>query len=217
MAPVEYAWFGKHPAHGDFVSRGMPDTLRDRMQDWLDGALGAWRMALGEGWADAFDSAPMVRFWIGAQVMGGGLSGIMVPSHDKVGRRYPLIVAIGGINIPPPLEPEQVLHDALADQIPAVLANPDLGSEITPAAPMDDVLWAMNATGQTETVLSDIAAEDMCRASQTRSYWWIAGSDADPARVLTVTGMPDGAALGWILSPPPAVDAVADTPAPVDP
>lgn len=193
-------WFGKHPAHGDFVSRGVPDEVRQRMQDWLDGGLATIRDGVGDRWEATFDVAPAMRFWIGSAVLPGCWAGVMVPSHDRVGRRYPLVLLTGGPEMPPPLEPSQDIHDALEDQAWTLReTTPAQAADHEPEAPVvTDLLWAVNEAGSTETLLSDIAAEDLRRAAQARSYWWVAGGDG-PARVVSVRGWPDGPALGWLM------------------
>ncbi|MBM2578074.1 type VI secretion system-associated protein TagF [Jannaschia sp. Os4] len=203
LSPVDdalrFGWFGKHPGLGDFVSRGVAEPLQAAMQDWLDGALGAWRAEAGEAWADAFDAARPVRFWLGGGVLGEGRSGVMAPSRDRVGRRYPLIAWGAGAIAPPPLDADQSAFDALEAALDAVRADPDApvpGDAAPP--PVEDLLWAMNGSGDVAGLLSDIAAEDMARATQSRSYWWTAGGDA--ARVVSATGLPDGRALAWVMT-----------------
>ena len=195
---LAHGWFGKHPEIGDFVARGVSEPLRDALQDWLDGALGLWRAEAGDGWEAAFDAARPVRFWIGAGVLGQGRSGGMAPSRDRVGRRYPLVVWSAGAMLPPPLDPDQSEFEALEAALDAVRADPEApvpGDAMPP--PVEDLLWAVNGGGDVAGLLSDIAAEDMARAAQARSYWWV---QADAARVVSATGLPDGRALGWVMT-----------------
>lgn len=205
---LPFGWFGKHPAFGDFVSRGVPEPVREQFQDWLDGALGHWSDALGEGWRDAFDAAPVVRFWLGAQVLGTGWAGVLAPSRDKVGRRYPVVLLTAGGPLPPPLDPGQGVHDALGRHADRLLQDPDgaAGQEApaeTGERSVPDTLWASNRTAAVEDLLGDIAAEELTRAAQARSYWWTLPGPTRAARVISVTGLPDSAALGWLLSGAP--------------
>lgn len=82
--------YGKLPAHGDFVSRGLNHAERDRLDGWLAASMAGARAALGDGFEDRYDTAPPWRFanadWTGA----------LVPSIDGVGRRFPLLVGVAG-------------------------------------------------------------------------------------------------------------------------
>lgn len=87
------AIFGKLPAHGDFIARGLAPDARDSLDDWLAASLADAREALGEGFDDAFDTAPPWRF---AHAEGDGwIAGAIAPSVDSVGRRYPIVAQRG--------------------------------------------------------------------------------------------------------------------------
>ncbi|MES1264900.1 MAG: type VI secretion system-associated protein TagF [Variovorax sp.] len=86
-------WYGKLPTRGDFVGRGLPPRWRGDWDGWLQRGLalaatmvdgGALRERLGgfAPWRYAALPAPG-EFW----------SGIMVASHDRVGRAFPLTLA----------------------------------------------------------------------------------------------------------------------------
>ena len=81
--------FGKMPAHGDFIARGLAAEERDTLDLYLSGELAAARDALGDSFEDRFDSAPPWRFaWAGDTWTAGALAS----SVDSVGRRFPLLV-----------------------------------------------------------------------------------------------------------------------------
>lgn len=91
------AIFGKLPAHGDFVVRGLAPDSRDSLDNWLAASLADAREALGDGFEHAFDTAPPWRF---AHPEGGGwIAGAIAPSVDRVGRRYPILAqrSVAGI------------------------------------------------------------------------------------------------------------------------
>ena len=86
--------FGKLPAVGDFVSRGFTNELRDA----LDGLLQA---ALMSSYAEGADreslerSAPPVVINVRPGAFAkNGFMGCIVPSHDRVGRFFPLCVGL---------------------------------------------------------------------------------------------------------------------------
>lgn len=85
------AWvFGKLPAHGDFVSRGLSAPQRDALDAWLSASLVDARNAYDTAFEDRFDSAPP---W---HCTGEGVAGAITPSQDAAGRRYPLLVVCAG-------------------------------------------------------------------------------------------------------------------------
>ncbi|KAB0680233.1 type VI secretion system-associated protein TagF [Aureimonas leprariae] len=89
---VEAGYFGKVSTEGDFVSDGLSRTLRDRLDRWLQQVIAESRRTLGEEWTERFDRMPARCFALGPAITGGAaLRGVMVPSRDRVGRRFPLI------------------------------------------------------------------------------------------------------------------------------
>lgn len=87
MSSHPVTWlFGKMPAHGDFVSRGLDPDTRDALDRWLSDEMVAARTAFGEGFEAAYDGASP---WL--MVSDGG-AGAICPSMDSAGRRFPLMV-----------------------------------------------------------------------------------------------------------------------------
>lgn len=84
--------FGKLPAHGDFIARGVPPAERDAIDAWLAGSLAEARERLGAAFDDAYDRAPPWRFVDAGGGDGRGVAGALAPSIDAVGRRYPIVV-----------------------------------------------------------------------------------------------------------------------------
>lgn len=86
--------YGKLPAHGDFVRRALPKTFVDPWDAWLQAGIAAARAALGEAWEDAWRDGPVWRFALPAGACGPeAVAGVLVPSEDSVGRRFPLTLA----------------------------------------------------------------------------------------------------------------------------
>lgn len=83
--------FGKLPAHGDFVTRGIGRAEWDTLDTWLSLSLADAREALGAGFEAAYDAAPP---WLFADDRTGGA---LAPSVDAVGRRFPVWLAVGEI------------------------------------------------------------------------------------------------------------------------
>ena len=95
LPPGASGWFGKVPARGDFVSQGLPAALVRSWDGWLQGAL---RRA-GQQWpADMLDQRLLAfapwRFLVWPDGVGDRpWAGVLVASHDRVGRPFPLMVA----------------------------------------------------------------------------------------------------------------------------
>lgn len=86
--------FGKLPAHGDFVSRGLSDSERQAWDDWASAVIETLRDRCGEGFEAAHDSAPPWRFISGPSRLGPGWrAGALATSVDGAGRRF--VVAMG--------------------------------------------------------------------------------------------------------------------------
>ena len=88
-------FFGKFPVRGDFISRRLPtDFIRD-WDGWLQGSLTASREVLGENWLAVYLTSPLWRFILSPGVCGPhGWMGVLMPSVDRVGRYFPLTLAI---------------------------------------------------------------------------------------------------------------------------
>ena len=86
--------FGKVPAHGDFVRRGLPSSFVAPWDDWLQAGMAQAREGLGAHWASAWDAAPAWRFALPAGACGpDAVAGVILPSEDTVGRRFPITLA----------------------------------------------------------------------------------------------------------------------------
>lgn len=99
------AWFGKLPAIGDFVHRRLNLDAVERLDGWLSDGVAQRIQDAPERWLDAYDHAPRWHFAWGACVLAsegpwsGPLCGVLLPSRDRVGRRFPLI-ALRAMNSP---------------------------------------------------------------------------------------------------------------------
>lgn len=86
--------FGKLPSRGDFVVRRLDPACQMALDDWLQDCIGTSRRQLGDAWLGAYLNAPIWRFVLGAGVCGAPpVAGVMMPSVDRVGRYFPLVLA----------------------------------------------------------------------------------------------------------------------------
>lgn len=92
-----FGYFGKFPALGDFVRGNANRRFVEAWDTFLQTGFLASRAALGEGWREAYQTAPIWRFAIGeALIKGGPYYGVMMPSQDAVGRLFPLTLVAQG-------------------------------------------------------------------------------------------------------------------------
>lgn len=88
-------FYGKVPAIGDFVMRRLPPDIVKHWDAWLQKAVKAGQDQLGTRFRKCYTAAPIWRFVFGPGVCGkSGMAGILAPSFDKVGRAFPLTLAI---------------------------------------------------------------------------------------------------------------------------
>ncbi|MCE4538120.1 type VI secretion system-associated protein TagF [Pelomonas sp. P7] len=90
-------WYGKLPALGDFASRRLTPEWIAQWDGWLAEGLHQLREAAPDSWLDDYLASPAWRFALLPGCMpdgsGEGLRvGVMIPSVDRVGRYFPLVV-----------------------------------------------------------------------------------------------------------------------------
>ncbi len=199
---------GKHPGFGDFLSAGLSEVALNGLTTWLDQVLPEIRDAVGADWEAVYDHAPQLRFWVGPEVLGTPLCGVMQPSRDKVGRRYPLILAEeGGDALPPVLDPAQARYTRLAQHLAEAqpvlgegargllsgLSPPDEGGEI------ESAFWAANPKSELSDLFGDVSTADHLRAAGRRSYWWTPGDGHRASALHAGPGLPEAPAMLWLI------------------
>jgi type VI secretion system protein ImpM len=120
---MQCSLYGKVPAKRDFIAIGAPREFLNAWEPWLQGAISASRAALGDKWQPAFLTAPIWRFWLGADICGRSVIGAFMSSLDGVGRYFPLTLfacADDNATIPPP---EFVSQDDWFDAAEAFLMS----------------------------------------------------------------------------------------------
>ncbi|WP_375286789.1 type VI secretion system-associated protein TagF [Sphingomonas sp.] len=155
--------FGKLPAHGDFVARGLEPAAQVALDDWLSASLVDARDALGDGFEGAHDAAPAWRF------VSQGSGGALAPSVDAVGRRFPLWLAIGGIArdrfAAASACCEALIQRALAETWRADrLVAEALAEPLAAAPPPPAGWWLEDANGRTVASRMEVRPPDLLRA-----------------------------------------------------
>jgi type VI secretion system protein ImpM len=87
--------FGKLPTHGDFITRRLPLGFVEHWDLWLQNAVSDSRDQLGENWLDIYLTSPVWRFALSpGTVDQSAWAGVLMPSVDRVGRYFPLTLAV---------------------------------------------------------------------------------------------------------------------------
>jgi type VI secretion system ImpM family protein len=206
-------FFGKIPAHGDFVTRNVADEFLDTWDPWLQRALARSKERLGDSWLDIYLTSPIWRFVLPGGVCGrGGHVGILVPSVDRVGRYFPLtfVTAVDGDVNPFHAAAAAEAWFAAAESLAlTVLNSPHLdadelagllqqvggvavrSSAAEKALALDSGRRAHWCTGLSAVEIAGALADASVRQRMgTYSVWWTTGSGAPPLTLL-ITGLPD--------------------------
>ncbi len=172
--------FGKLPAHGDFVRRGLSAEAQQLWDDWASGEIHGAREALGEeAFEGAHDFAPAFRFVSGP----GGLgphwrAGAVAPSVDSVGRRFVVVMGLDG------LAPHEaaVLGCVLADRCEAALRG-----ALVNALDADAAVADLAAEAPCEAELA--VAKQLVTAIQGEGVWWRSGDASIQAGATPPAGL----------------------------
>lgn len=88
-------FFGKLPIVGDFVSRRLPREFIDSWDNWLIGGLAMADENMRYGRPDSRLFGPIWRFSLTPGICGpNAWLGLLAPSADRVGRYFPLTIAV---------------------------------------------------------------------------------------------------------------------------
>jgi type VI secretion system protein ImpM len=205
--------YGKLPAKRDFVAFNTPRAFLEVWEPWLQMGVATSRQLLAEAWRDAYLSAPIWRFWLGASFCGEAALGAFMPSIDGVGRYFPLTIFVGegtGSLPPPEIEPntdwfdavETILLDALQperdfDSLTAAVAA--LAAPIQ--SPPETSVGGMALLTDGAIVARDFGEEFAVALRAARrfgyrqtfagqSFWWTIGGEGIQPTALVSPGLP---------------------------
>jgi type VI secretion system protein ImpM len=188
-------WYGKMAMLGDFASRRLPLEFVDFCDAWLARGVEASRAQLGERWLDVYLTGPIWRFaWAPGVVGPQWWLGVMMPSVDKVGRYFPLMIVRSAAAVPASTEGLNVLQGwfahlsaaalstlqpgATLEDFESSLARAPTASEASPAGPVSTELMPgrVRHTVQGSAGLvawaQGLLAEDTLRRFAGCSLWW---------------------------------------------
>jgi type VI secretion system protein ImpM len=190
-------WWGKIPTLGDFAQRRLDGHWVGAIDAWLSRGLAEMQQAAPETWLSGYLVAPVWRFALmpGALADAPGLSlGVLMPSVDRVGRYFPLLLAATQVPLPEREANWGALWAWLA-QIEAVAVeavHQDWSADQLDAALLERPLPLSGLDAHFDAYLATEAARSLAVACPGQSLWWRPG-DGEPS--LQAPGLPAGLAF----------------------
>ena len=207
-------WYGKMAMLGDFASRRLPQEFVDVCDDWLARGVEASRAQLGEQWLDVYLTGPIWRFaWAPGVVDAQWWLGLMMPSVDKVGRYFPLVIARSVSALPANGAALQALQGwfaqlsaaalgtlhpgATLEDFESALARAPAGGEFSSEAvvPTANLLpgrvrHTVQGAADLGTWAQALVAEDLMLRFAGRSLWWPDHAEAIDNSLSIAQGLP---------------------------
>jgi type VI secretion system protein ImpM len=226
-------FFGKIPSHGDFITRDLPRSFLDVWDTWLQSCIAQSKSQLGDGWLEVYLTSPIWRFGLMPGICGPhAAAGILMPSVDRVGRYFPLTIAMSPASMVNPLQlpgaadrwfdaaeavalraldddrfEANALHDAIK-----VIGDVAVEAPRPETAATMGAAWSMILIGSHAATLAAAFAHALTqRQAAAYSLWWTAGVQTPAA--LLVAGLPEPSCFVDLLygaQPPEAPAAAAD-------
>jgi len=210
-------WYGKLPSLGDFASRRLPVEFVKTWDACLQEVIAASRDALGERWFDAYLTMPIWRFvFLPGLVTQSGWAGVLMPSVDRVGRHFPLTIAMelpsfaaaafaafdgaqwfAGLEEAAlaVLDPARGVDDLDGALVQSVFPAP-------PAAGHDGAIRSLQALPSVEA-FGPLAEGEALRAWSDskgwRALWWTRGRVDGDSLMLGSAGLPTAEEFTWLL------------------
>ena len=203
-------FFGKVTSHGDFVSRRLSAQMIEGWDEWLQQCIYTSRQQLGDDWLSHYLTAPVWRFAIDDGVLGQqAWCGVMMPSVDRVGRYFPLMIAAPAGGGPALLEAvnggtawfdelddlarSSLAADFVLDQFDQLLLAKEAVTASAP--PVRPAGWRLPMTAAPGELTASLAPL-MLRG---HSLWWTEGSPSVAPSLLLCSGMPRAEAFAAML------------------
>ena len=209
--------FGKLPAFGDFLSRGLPHNFIRAWDGWLQDGIQASRELLGEAWLEVYLTSPLWHYALSAGICGPeAMAGVLMPSVDRVGRYFPFTLACP---LPQGTGPfalrraagswyagvEALARAALQEggEIDQLLADLErLGGPPPAPAPARPALergLVARLEGEAGEAAEAALLGRLADLAPPGSLWWSEGSARVPPVMLAVAGLPPPGAFAALL------------------
>jgi type VI secretion system ImpM family protein len=94
-SPLQVAVFGKTPRMGDFLRVGSGGSAGAELEQWVEQGLGVAESKRNSAWPSSFAAGATYAFIFRpprSSNVKDALVGVIKPSKDAVGRRYPLVI-----------------------------------------------------------------------------------------------------------------------------
>ncbi|HKQ23913.1 MAG TPA: type VI secretion system-associated protein TagF [Burkholderiales bacterium] len=216
-------YFGKIMSFSDFVSRRLPRNFIEPWDDWLQQSVLSSKERLGPGWNDIYLTSPIWRFVLSRGVCGPtAWAGVLMPSIDRVGRHFPLTLAV---EMPDAFGPLAVLAEtawfegleelALStldepfdveafDALLQRLVLPSPAGELVSRLRSDQsntVSWCfgLGSAAAVPQSLPAIAESLLAGVLQHQTFWWTSGSEKVTPCLLVFGGLPTPASYAALL------------------
>lgn len=195
-------FFGKIPTHGDFVSAGFGADLREALDNWVQEGLGSCEQALGQRWRALFHASAPWHFVIQDDLwIRGTIAGVLLPSQDRVGRCFPLIIAAQLNDYRD--DPRQLCHDKTWFVAAAALAETSRASDFDLSALSAGLKRLRLPQAQARTHGTSEGKSNCKKASTgSSSIWWTFNPDTGRAYGFKAAGRPKGSDFLKLLERP---------------
>jgi len=221
MSKETVGFYGKLPIAGDFISRRLPKHFIKTLDQWIQNVMAISREQLGADWLDLYLTSPIWRFALPSGIIceEQGWIGLMMPSVDKVGRYFPLILA--GKVIEPDYLPvllvthhdwftqlEDIALAALEEQLTLEALNHELQSLAIPtwtnkvsSIEEDLILPSSSHLLAQQTLTDDLSTQEGLTLSALRvltkqidnySIWLNPGQEDDRGVIKIFSNLPSG-------------------------
>jgi len=197
--------FGKLAAKRDFIALSAPREFLTAWEPWMQSCVSASRDSLGESWLQAYLTAPIWRFWLGGDICGATVLGVIMASLDGMGRYYPLTLFAyadqGSAIAPPDLDAhdewftaaEEFLLTTLDRDVTFEKISEGLDALAAPAQQQpsveaenmsivrDGVIGAALANRSFSELFALLRAANCANIYSAASFWWtVGGGDCQP-------------------------------------
>lgn len=201
-------WYGKLPALGDFASRRLTPEWIAQWDGWLAAGLHQLRVDAPDTWLNDYLASPAWRFALLPGCLpesanggsGEGLRvGVLVPSVDRVGRYFPLVVV--SAPLPRPVDGAQVAAlwqwAGQLEEIAVQALQDDWSAEALDAALANVPLPALHAAeAAVPAALAGLLSQAAWDGLQGCSLWL--HDSTDPS---VQPALPSGAAFAALFRP----------------
>jgi type VI secretion system protein ImpM len=207
--------FGKLAAKRDFIALFAPRDFLNAWEPWMQACVSASRDTLGESWQQAYLTAPIWRFWLGADICGATVVGALMSSLDGVGRYYPLTLFAyadpGSAIAPPDIDAhdkwlaagEDLLLSTLDkdfsfDAITSSLDQLTAPAQLSTGSPLEGMSILKEGTiasqlkgGSYADLFASLRRANHSSIYAAASFWWTVGGGEYPPLAFCCRRMPD--------------------------